>query len=447
MRLHCRISSRLRAILPAFLLIAASSSAPAFAQSAMEIPEAWTNAVHALANKIAAAAGETQSISLDARSISSLGPSDVSLARQALESDLTQRHFRIVSAPSAASAAPSEASVQVRVTFSEGIEGLVWVAEIRPANAPDNTPQVAIVSAPKSTSDKVSDPKISLTLSKKLVWDQPERFLDFATINLDSSKSALLVLGLEKLFVYKLNGAIQESQESAPISRFYPSRDLRGEITSVDATRVRAYIDGVVCAGNWNATLEVTCDENGPLVAGEHSFMAHRNYFGSTLTMWSGPLAVSPSFYSTAYPPDASEGLGLSSAMILAELDGMARLYEKRTPPDSIPPIGGDITVNHSLHPSAVFSGWGDDIVSIAAGCEGAWYVLVAGTGDWLQPDYLQAYAISGSEAVATGQSLQFPGPIFALWPADGGKSVRVVSRNLRTGLYEASIVSASCGN
>ena len=400
-----------------------------------------------LADKIAASVGTTRSISLDVRNISSMSQSEVGVAQKALESELAQRQFRIVPSNSAASVPLSNASAQVRVTFSEGVEGLVWVAEIRSSNAPGDSPQVAIVSTSKVTSDMAREPKVSLTLNRKLLWEQPEKFLDFASINIDSSKSALLVLGLEKLFVYKLNGGIQESQEATPISRFYPSRDLRGEIISVDAARVRAYIDGVICAGNWNATLEVTCDQNGPLVAGEHSFMTHRNYFAGTSMMWSGPLAVSPSFYSTAYPPDASEGRGVPSAMIRAELDGKARLYEKRTPPDSIPPIGGDLAVNHSLHPSAVFSGWGDDIASLTTDCDGAWYVLVAGEDDWLQPDYLQVYEISGSEAVATGQSLQFPGPIFALWPADGEKSVRVVSRNLQTGLYEASIVSASCGN
>jgi hypothetical protein len=34
-----------------------------------------------------------------------------------------------------------------------------------------------------------------------------------------------------------------------------------------------------------------------------------------------------------------------------------------------------------------------------------------------------------------------------ALWPSDDGKSVRAVSRNLQTGMYEASLINLYCGN
>ena len=71
----------------------------------------------------------------------------------------------------------------------------------------------------------------------------------------------------------------------------------------------------------------------------------------------------------------------------------------------------------------------------------------MTGTGDWTQPDHIQIYEIKGHQAVVIGQPLEFSGPILALWPGDDGKSARVVSRNLRTGMYEASIVSVACSN
>jgi len=40
---------------------------------------------------------------------------------------------------------------------------------------------------------------------------------------------------------------------------------------------------------------------------------------------------------------------------------------------------------------------------------------------------------------------LQVPGPVLTLWPANDGKSARVVTRNLETGDYEASIVTVAC--
>ena len=67
--------------------------------------------------------------------------------------------------------------------------------------------------------------------------------------------------------------------------------------------------------------------------------------------------------------------------------------------------------------------------------------------GDWTEPDHIQLYEITGDQAVAQGQSLEFSGPVLALWPADDGKSARSVSRNPGTGFYEASIVSVTCGD
>jgi hypothetical protein len=112
---------------------------------------------------------------------------------------------------------------------------------------------------------------------------------------------------------------------------------------------------------------------------------------------------------------------------IVTELDGKARLYDT------------------SAKPSATFSRWGDDIASLVTGCDGEWQVLVTGTGDWTEPDHIQTYDIRERQAAAVGQPLEFPGPILALWPSTDMRSARVVSRNLQTGLYEASIVSVTC--
>ncbi len=143
------------------------------AQSAREIPEVWTNAMRGLADKIAATVGTTRNISLDVRNISSMSQSEAGAAQRALESELAQRQFRIVPSISAASLPPSDASAQVRVTFSEGVEGLVWVAEIRSSNAPSDSPQVAIVSTSKVTTRYC-------TRTKSLVDPEPEAYLGTA---------------------------------------------------------------------------------------------------------------------------------------------------------------------------------------------------------------------------------------------------------------------------
>jgi hypothetical protein len=111
------------------------------------------------------------------------------------------------------------------------------------------------------------------------------------------------------------------------------------------------------------------------------------------------------------------------------ELDGMARLYKS------------------SPKPSGVFSGWGDDIASVNPGCGASWQILVTGTGDWTKADYIQLYEIDNDQPKPIGQRLDFLGPILAMWSSDDKKSARVVSRNLQTGMYEASIVSVSCND
>ncbi len=214
--------------------------------------------MHALADKIAAAAGETQSISLDVRNISSLSPSDVSLARQALESELTQRHFRIVSAASVASTAPSEASAQVRVTFSEGIEGLVWVAEIRPGTASDDAPQIAIVTVAKSAAGVVRAPKESLTLNKKLIWEQPGKFLDFASLPPSAADSAtLLILEPARLALYRSSNTQWQLSQSAAIARSNAQpRDVTGRI---DIAAQKVSLTGMECAGDLQQPQSVKC--------------------------------------------------------------------------------------------------------------------------------------------------------------------------------------------
>ncbi|MGA8221144.1 MAG: hypothetical protein WB780_05765, partial [Candidatus Acidiferrales bacterium] len=117
------------------------------------------------------------------------------------------------------------------------------------------------------------------------------------------------------------------------------------------------------------------------------------------------------------------------SDWIQTELDGKARLYKS----------WGKVV--------ASFSTWGDDIASVKPGCGGTWHALVTGTGDWTQADYVQLYEIQDDQPIPIGQRLEFSGPILAMWSADDKKSARVVSKNLQTGMYEASIISVSCSD
>jgi len=79
--------------------------------------------------------------------------------------------------------------------------------------------------------------------------------------------------------------------------------------------------------------------------------------------------------------------------------------------------------------------------------CGGGGVVLVTGSGDWTEPDSIQAFELEDEALVASGDPMPFAGPVLALWPSADLKSARVVARNLRTGIYEASVVSVTCSN
>lgn len=88
----------------------------------------------------------------------------------------------------------------------------------------------------------------------------------------------------------------------------------------------------------------------------------------------------------------------------------------------------------------------GGDAVSLGSQCRTRAIALATGGGDWTQPDFVQAYEMSGAgSAVASGSPINFDGPVTALWPGATPGTARVVLRNLRSGNYEAFIVTATC--
>jgi hypothetical protein len=87
-----------------------------------------------------------------------------------------------------------------------------------------------------------------------------------------------------------------------------------------------------------------------------------------------------------------------------------------------------------------------EDYAVLAPVCGDSPVTLFTGQGDWTEPDSIQAYVGKDPENSASSK-IQFLGPVLELWRNADGKSARAVSRNLKTGAYEASIVSVSCGD
>lgn len=103
-----------------------------------------------------------------------------------------------------------------------------------------------------------------------------------------------------------------------------------------------------------------------------------------------------------------------------------------------------------SWGPSAYVPGHeGSLATGLSQKCSGSQVVLVSGNGDWTEPDTLQGFEEIQIKAppVPTGNILNFDGPILALDENGPGVVARTVIHNLKTGDYEAYLVTATCSH
>jgi hypothetical protein len=407
------------------------------AQNSNPLPAQWNEAVSELADKIAVTVRPTRSLTLSlAENTSAISPADATLLIHLLETELAARKIRVIQEES------PETIVYVKI--SEGAEGPLVTAQVRRDDDEDTTGQIAIVALQRRTATSSGEAGVPLILQRKFVFAQAEPILDF--MGPDASDSAiprLMVLDRDRVAYLRLDQTQWSLDSSVPVrSRFPPSRDPRGLIAK-DDDGIRVHLPHDYCVGFGSDRTDLKCRPNvrtkpavdvalgqsWPLIGGgshrpSAGYASYRNYFDAPIALFGDVMKVLPAFYSAALMNDQK-----NAPWILAELDEHARLYDFNAMPD------------------AAFSGWGDGIVTVKAECDPTWLVLVTGTGDWTVRDTLRIYRVTDRQAAMVGQPIEFSGPILALWPADNAKSARVVSRNLQTGMYEASIVSVSCGN
>jgi hypothetical protein len=85
---------------------------------------------------------------------------------------------------------------------------------------------------------------------------------------------------------------------------------------------------------------------------------------------------------------------------------------------------------------------------AISETCNGQAVFLGTGDGDWTQTDAIQAYVgDTTSTPSPSGSPLPFPGPVLSLHTDPDANSARAVVHNLKTGDYEAYIVTATCSH
>jgi hypothetical protein len=430
MRHTLRLGASLRYVfLPVVLLIfsfmlgwSARGQAPGASLSQSEqrvtspaLPAAWNDGVKALAEKIAAAVKPSRTISLEIKNISSLGTADVEAIHAALENELRGHGFQLGSSGSG-----------VEVTLSENVERYIWVAKI----GKGDTSRIELVQVTMANDVSPSNKPTPL-LQRKIVWRQETQFLDFSTHTfspgplLDINYTTVFEFGRVRTFEFRGNRFSETQNVSLPLASGV--RDLRGLLVPGDDERV--YVGREACLKLFQ---DQYCGESlhqdWPFPSGIYGrFVGNRNYFAGFAKDSTERLGGQP-FYTAAIGINTFDH---STPIVTTELDGVARLY------------------NGTQAPEALFGDWGDDIASIKPSCGAGWQILVTGKGDWTESDRIRVYGISFGNNSATakpeGQALEFPGPILAMWQADDERSARVVSKNLQTGMYEASIVTVTC--
>jgi hypothetical protein len=353
MRLPPRFSL-LRAIMISVILFFAGASARG--QTTTQLPSDWTNALGSLADKIAAVTKRGESLSLEVKNMSSLSSADVDALHDALVTDLARRNRRITKE------SPADATLQV--TFSESVNGYVWIAEIL-----DGVKENVVMVSVAAPNQKASGREAPITLRRKLIWEQQARIVDFGILAEGSTGEAsmLIILDVGKLSFYSSQDKDWKLAREIIIEHPRPpQRDIRGR---VDLQTGEAQLPDAECAGDFRHPESVICTTMEP-----------------------------PADLEIPRQPIAVQGRNVEDYAVLAPV------------------------------------------------CNDSPLTLVTGQGDWTEPDSIQAYVgkVPGNSA---SSKIQFLGPVLELRRNADGKSARAVSRNLKTGMYEASIVSVSCGD
>jgi NAD(P)-dependent dehydrogenase (short-subunit alcohol dehydrogenase family) len=110
---------------------------------------------------------------------------------------------------------------------------------------------------------------------------------------------------------------------------------------------------------------------------------------------------------------------------------------------DTQPWIQGDPSVPKNLD-------IGGDAANVALQCDARPVVFATGKDDWTRPDFIQPYEMDTAGhtgAAIAGAPAEFAGPVTSLWATETSGAARAVVHNLKTGDYEAYVVTASCSH
>jgi hypothetical protein len=255
MRPSCRTPLAIRVAVFTILVCLFSGVAPrvSHAQAASTLPKSWNDAVAKLGDEVAAAMSPT-AVALSVENISSLDATYVAAIGAALREQLQRHSFAFPAANSTA----AQSAVSLQLTISESAGEYVLVTQISGDAMEAKPVPPMIVSVSKSNFAGAETDQQSVSLEKRFVWQQPERFLDFALLkNPTSGESTLLVLETKRFAVYKVSGEGWQPSRSTPIPQTgAPSRDPEG---TIDLKAEKISLKGLECVGDPDLSGVVEC--------------------------------------------------------------------------------------------------------------------------------------------------------------------------------------------
>jgi hypothetical protein len=371
----------------------------------------WDASSSDFAKQIAALTGPG-TITLVVTNRSSLSSDDVTAIRHALERELRAGGLAVRA---------KDADADVRVTLSQNMQGLLWVAEVQEGSAT----KVAMLPIAGSTGEAATSSPPAITLHANLIVAQANQVLD-ATIVGTGTDQHLIVLEPGQLRSYSQVAGQWQTGKSYDIAHTQPfPRDMRGRIVTTPDHLIDAYLPGVVCSAtkvgdSWD--LNVACndsDDPWPLGSQKAFYNSTRNFFTGVLAPGFGPKL--PLFYSAAELPRNG-----TTAFLFGDIGGTVHLLEGNS--------------NKTLLGAR---DWGSDFVAVHSGCGQGTQVLTS-TAGWPASDSVRAYEITGREATPMSAPLTFDGTITAVWPSADGAAATVVVQKQES-RYEAYLVSVAC--
>jgi hypothetical protein len=371
-------------------------------------------AVRELARKTVALAGRGEPVSVSWRNVSSLTSGDFNQVRMAFDAALRDAGGRAVEKEDGKKEdRPGGLShLDLLLTLSGNSSQFLVVEEVRKGE--ERQVWIASWKRPKDSAGS------TLTLDKKLVWEQEEQILDAVPLG-----PAVLVLSPSRIMLHTEGG---NQALPVPSQRPWP-RDLRGHLR-VNGGGFKAYLPGMACSGAVAQTLTMEChpsDEPWTLDVGARgvllaSFAAGRNYFDGRLSTANGVHKTLAPFFSAA---SAEEGG--HTYWLVAMVDGRTQILDA------------------ALDPLGSVASWGSDLVGTEAHCGGGSQVLATKAGDAREADAVRAFGLVNQTPVPLSAPLELPGPITAFWSLGGSAALAVVS-DLATGHYQAYAVTVNCG-